>query len=224
MADPDQWAAPAMLRVDIPTRQAGVAADIIYAWLANPGLTEKANQDRLEIMNTIEAWRWRSAEHFGVIRKKQIPDEVIAIKTDKMKRRMEKMLRSVGKHISAADTFLIPLLITGVRTDENWNTVRINPATVMGVATRMASGRAGDIKQNADNIRNRLWYQTRPILHVSHAMRNLLIESGADLQSLLAKPTWTGHLLERAEKVRRLMLPILQTPVDTESTIQFRPL
>ncbi len=226
----DKWAAPARAYVDIPTdpKLAPLAADIIFAWIAVPALTEKGNKDRLAIMEATQAWRWRSAAHFGALHKRDIPDVVKAIKTDKMWRRMEKLRLTMAKRFLTCEAFLSQLVWVGVA-DDSANRVRYSgPGSILEIALHMAARqKSGDPDEDdkviADNIRNRMWQKVRPIIHLAEALRMHCVKSGNDLPAALGNPTWISSVLEGAESRRSYILPALKHSVSVETTIQFRP-
>lgn len=218
--DVDDWQAPALAVVDIPTapEMAAIAADGLVAWIAHPDLTEKGSEARRELVETLQAWRWRSMEHFGEIRKKDIPEQAIAIKTDKMQRRLLKLRHTMAKRADACQAFLLPLALSGL--GDRYS----GPASVLEVAIQVATYRVGKrldgaVRETADNIRKRSWRNIKHIIHLADSFCHL----NAPLPDLLARPTWVADVLRDAENRRCHLLPGLPRPIKVDETVKFMP-
>ena len=203
--------APALVQIQSESSPRRIAIQVL-ALLAYPKLDEKESARRLEAMQAFGAWHWRSMVEFGRIPIGKMPDWAKAWRKDRLLARCEKTTRHVNTRLDAAGM----AWKLGVRAAES-RALRIRvggkPPNIKWLSEVESRKRRAD--DQTENIRNRTWYASRPVLHLAHELRLLLdARPEDDLASLLADPSWAQDLMTRAEKCRRMMLPLAGVPVE----------
>lgn len=89
------------------------------------------------------------------------------------------------------------------------------------IALNMAKGSEGE----AANIRGRQWRECRPIYHMIMALQQHIARKSEydDILKLMANPAWLAPVLEHAEGIRSVSIPMMTLGIVENETIQIIP-